>query len=157
MHPNPIQIFQLWQIYLDNVHPLLKPLHAPTVQQQLLKSVNDLTSVPPSMHALLFAVYSAAVLSMRDGASLETLGYDKQTMRSRFNAAARYALKKAGFLRSSDRIVFQAMVLIMVRIFKLNPFSSLLFKTGLRLNAIGFIYTFEGTLSVDHRDLSRFP
>ncbi|KAK6845968.1 C6 transcription factor [Apiospora arundinis] len=30
LHPEPIQIFRLWQIYLDNVDPLLKVTHTPT-------------------------------------------------------------------------------------------------------------------------------
>ena len=31
MHPNPLIIFRLWQIFLDNVDPLIKIIHAPTI------------------------------------------------------------------------------------------------------------------------------
>ena len=31
MHPRPLIIFRLWQVFLDNINPLTKLLHAPTV------------------------------------------------------------------------------------------------------------------------------
>lgn len=116
LHPSPVQIFQLWQIYLDNVHPLLKIFHAPTIQQKLLRSVNDLSSISPPMHALLFGIYSAAVMSMRDTTCLDNLTDDRATLAYRYQAATRYALPACEYLRSSDTTVLQAAVLTFVRI-----------------------------------------
>lgn len=114
IHPFPIQIFQLWQIFLDNVHPLVRFLHAPTIQQKLVKSVNDLSSIPPPMHALLFAIYSVAVVSMRDTTCLDILADDENILTYRYVTATRCALQKSGFLRLSDTTVLQAVVLCLV-------------------------------------------
>lgn len=66
------------------------------------------------MHALLFGVYSNAVVSMTDDACLEILEEDRWTLVSRYTAGAQYALHKSGFLQSSDLTVLQALVLYLV-------------------------------------------
>lgn len=115
LHPPPVHIIQLWQIYLDNVHPLLRCLHAPTVQQKLLKGVNAISTMPLSMHVLLFGIYSSAVASMRVAVCLDTFGEDQYVLTCRYTAATRYVLKKIGFLRTTDITVQQAVVINLVR------------------------------------------
>ena len=116
IHPPPMQIFNLWQVFLDNVHPLLRLFHAPTIQQQLLKSASSLSTASPPMHALLLTIYSNAVGSMRDDACMAALNEDRGTLICRYNAGAQYALHKAGFLRASDLTVLQAFVLHLVSV-----------------------------------------
>ncbi|KAF4627641.1 hypothetical protein G7Y89_g10515 [Cudoniella acicularis] len=118
LHPKPVQIFTLWQAFLDNVQPILRTLHAPTVQQQILRSTSNLLGASPAVHALLFSIYSNALLSMRDNACLAALNADSLTLVSRYTKASQYALQKAGFLRTSDLVVLQAFVLHLVSIMK---------------------------------------
>jgi hypothetical protein len=129
LHPPPVQIFVLWQAFLNNVHPLLRLLHAPTVQQQLLTTALDLSAASPAVHALLFAIYANAVVSMRDDAYMAAMNEESSTrgeayiaaindqrwtLVSRYTTACQYALQKAEFLRSSDLTVLQAFVLHLV-------------------------------------------
>lgn len=66
-HPPPAQIFKLWQLYLDNVDPLLKVTHTPTLQPRIIDAISDLSSVGPSLSCLLFAIYCIAVLTLQRG------------------------------------------------------------------------------------------
>jgi hypothetical protein len=128
LHPAPAQIFTLWQAFLDNVQPILRLLHAQTVQQQILRTASDLLGASPAVHALLFAIYSNAAVSMREDACLTALNADRLTLVSRYTTASQYALQKAGFLRTSDLVVLQAFVLHLVSIGHLseNHFSTMI-------------------------------
>jgi hypothetical protein len=46
LHPDPIQIFKLWEAYLTNINPLVKVFHAPTVQRLVLDASGDLNDIP---------------------------------------------------------------------------------------------------------------
>ena len=61
LHPDPIQIFKLWQAYLANINPLVKVLHAPTVQQLISDACVDLDGIARDVEALLFAIYCLTV------------------------------------------------------------------------------------------------
>ncbi|KAH2544623.1 hypothetical protein KXW97_001886 [Aspergillus fumigatus] len=39
LHPEQVQIFRLWQIYLENVNPLLKVTHTPTLQPRIVDAI----------------------------------------------------------------------------------------------------------------------
>jgi hypothetical protein len=67
LHPNPVQIFKLWQSYLDNINPLVKVFHAPTVQQLISDASGDLDNVDRNVEALLFAIYCIVTESLSDG------------------------------------------------------------------------------------------
>ncbi|RDL29801.1 Uncharacterized protein BP5553_10666 [Venustampulla echinocandica] len=112
-HPPTVHIFRLWQIFLDNVNPLIKVLHAPTVQQQVLDASADLENVPKGVEALMFSVYAVAITSLCEAACMSLLGDRKATLLSRYRAGAKQALRNAGFLRSSELIVLQAFFLLL--------------------------------------------
>lgn len=64
-HPQQVQIFQLWQIYLDNVNPLCKVTHTPTLQPRIIGAASNVTNTAPGLEALMFSIYCVAVLSHR--------------------------------------------------------------------------------------------
>lgn len=47
LHPEQMQVVRLWQIYLENVNPLLRVTHSPTLQARILDAVGDLTAITP--------------------------------------------------------------------------------------------------------------
>jgi len=114
LHPQPVQIFRLWQTFLDNVNPLSKVIHAPTVQHQILEASADLEKVSRGMEALMFAIYAASVNSMDSGECETMLGESKQIVLARFIKAAEQALIRASFLVSTDLVVLQALTLFLV-------------------------------------------
>ena len=108
--------FHLWQVFLENVHPLLKVIHAPTAQQQLLKCSSNLSTTSFAQHALLLTIYANAVLSMTNDDCLAVVKEDRRTLIDRYTTGAQYALHRAGFLHSSDSTVLQSFVLYLVSV-----------------------------------------
>ncbi|KAM0281788.1 hypothetical protein ACHAQH_003370 [Verticillium albo-atrum] len=115
-HPTPVQIFQLWQIYINNVNPLLKITHIPTVQGLVIEATSNLDDVPKNVEALLFSIYIMAVLTIDDGESRRLFGEPKAELLSRFHKAGQQALVNAGFMRTTDMMVLQAYILFLIAI-----------------------------------------
>ena len=113
-HPPAVQILNLWQVFIDNVNPIVKIIHVPTSQQQIIKASNTLNTTSYAMQALMFGIYSMAVKSLENSDCLTAYHEDKQTMLSRYQFGAQQALWNAGFLRSSDITTLQALVIYLV-------------------------------------------
>ncbi|KAJ9350150.1 transcriptional regulator family: Fungal Specific TF [Paecilomyces variotii] len=60
MHPEPKHIFKLWQIFAENVHPLIMIIHAPTVQRRISEVCWSLEAIPKPFEAVMFAVTGTA-------------------------------------------------------------------------------------------------
>lgn len=67
-HPSTIHILQLWQVYIDNVNPLLKITHVPTIQGQIIQATSRLDRAPKNIEALMFAIYVMAITSLEETA-----------------------------------------------------------------------------------------
>ncbi|KAI9744215.1 MAG: hypothetical protein M1818_002367 [Claussenomyces sp. TS43310] len=113
LHPQPIHIFHLWQTFVDNVNPLVKLFHAPTVQQGILRASGNLACVSKPMHALMFATYSLAVTSMTDEDCEMVMGEQRLVLLASYHAATQQALMAANLLKTSDVMVLQAFVLFL--------------------------------------------
>lgn len=64
LHPLPSQIPYMWQVYKENVDPIAKVLHVPTVEKLVNQTRKDLDNLTPANEALMFAIYFAAITSM---------------------------------------------------------------------------------------------
>lgn len=109
-----MQIFRLWQTFLDNVNPLVKILHTPTVQQLVLEASGSLKSISKAINALMFAIYFSAVNSLSNAECEGILSQPKTVLLAKYYMGTQQALISAGFLKSSDLIVLQAYVLFLV-------------------------------------------
>lgn len=130
LHPSGVQIFQLWQIYLENVNPLLKVTHTPTIQGSLIEAAANPAKIAKPLEALMFSIYFIAVVSMTESEVRETFQEDKNRLLSKYHHGTQQALINAGFMRSPDLVVLQAYVMYLVG----DPFSHSRMKTfeGLR-------------------------
>lgn len=115
LHPETSHIFQLWQMFLNNVNPIVKLLHAPTTQQMILGAISDLNHISRPTEALLFSIYLCAVASLSDETSHRVLGASRSDLVARFSHAAEQALINAEFLRSTDVQTLRALTLYLVR------------------------------------------
>jgi hypothetical protein len=115
LHPEPVQIFRLWQIYLDNVNPLLKVTHTPSLQGRIIEAVSNVTNISPTLEALMFSIYCTAILSLQDDCQA-IFGSSKEDLLTRFQFGCQQALLNCGFLRSSDRDCLTALYLYLVRL-----------------------------------------
>lgn len=114
LHPSPVHIFTLWQTFLDNVNPLVKILHAPTVQQIILQASANLEKISKGNEALMFAIYAFAVTSLTNAQCESIFNETKPSLLARYQQGVQQALLRAEFLKSSELVVLQAFVLFLV-------------------------------------------
>ena len=114
IHPETTQIFGLWQNFIDNVHPLVKIIHVPTIQPQIIKASADLNDTSPALHALMFGIYASAARTLDETECITVYHEQKALLLHRWHFGAQSALRRADYLRSSDIMVLQALVLYLV-------------------------------------------
>lgn len=114
LHPEPILIFRLWQTYLDNVNPLLKVTHTPSLQGRIIDAAGNVAGIDPVFEALIFGIYCTAVLSLSAYDCQTLFGSPKQDLLAKFQFGCQQALWNCGFLRTSDRDALTALYLCLV-------------------------------------------
>jgi hypothetical protein len=115
-HPSPADIRWLWQVFQDNVDPLTKVIHIPTVRQIFGKTLIKSGAVPNGNEALAFTIYAAAVMSLDDEACEERFQEDRKPVLDKLISATELALSKAGSMSTNSLVVLQALVLHLITI-----------------------------------------
>jgi hypothetical protein len=113
-HPSAIQIFQLWQHYLNNVNPLLKLTHTPTLQERIIEASANIDKVSKSLEALMFGIYLMAITSLSEDEVMEMFNEPRPLLVQRYYLACQQALLNAGFMRTPDLTILQAFLLYLV-------------------------------------------
>lgn len=113
-HPEAVHIFRLWQVYLDNVHPLLKVTHTPSLQGRIIEATTNLAKVTPSLEALMFGIYCMSILSLSPDDCQSMFGTSKESLLIRYQFGCQQALLNCGFLRSSNRDCLTALYFYLV-------------------------------------------
>ncbi|KAI9871041.1 MAG: hypothetical protein M1830_003506 [Pleopsidium flavum] len=114
LHPSSTQIFTMWQVYKENVEPLVKILHIPSMCKVIATAASGLDSLGKGTEALMFAMYLAVVTSLSPKECKDLLSEDKDTALSKYRFATEQALARAGFLNTQDRVVLEAFVLFLI-------------------------------------------
>ncbi|OAL39066.1 hypothetical protein AYO20_01817 [Fonsecaea nubica] len=115
LHPDPVHIFRLWQIYSDNVNPLLKVTHTPSLQGRLIEAVSDISKISPTLQALMFSIYCIAISSHATEDCQRLFDCPKEDLLMRYHYACQQALLNCSFLRTNDRDCLTALYLYLVR------------------------------------------
>ena len=79
LHLSSTTIFFLWHTYLERVHPVLKIIHAPSVQRQIIQFLQEGISDSSPIHCLLFAIYYTALVTLTTEECKKALGCDRPT------------------------------------------------------------------------------
>ena len=66
LHPLPSQIPFVWQVYCENVDPLVKILHVPTMSKIIRNWRDNMNHLSPGMEALMFSIYYASITSLEE-------------------------------------------------------------------------------------------
>ena len=114
LHPDPVQIFRLWQIYLDNVNPLLKVTHTPSLQGRIIEAASNVKKINSTLEALMFSIYCTSILSLIVEDCQAIFGSSKEDLLMRYQYGCQQALLNCGFLRSTDRDCLTALYLYLV-------------------------------------------
>jgi len=129
-HPPTEHIHQLWQIFSENVDPLTKVVHVPTLRLAIKRATTEIGNIPRSFEALLFAIYSAAIMSLKDDQCKETFGGPRKALLSRYISATKAALSRAKFMETTSIVVLQALILHLISVRDLYEPRALWTLTG---------------------------
>lgn len=64
--PLPSQVPYIWQVFVENVDPMIKILHVPTMDKVIRQSKGRFEPPGSGMRALMFAISLAAITSLSD-------------------------------------------------------------------------------------------
>ncbi|KAM0197356.1 hypothetical protein ACHAPI_005222 [Fusarium lateritium] len=121
LHPEPKQIYFLWQKYVDAINPLIKIVHVPTLQKRILDAVWDPANIPKPLAALIFAMYTLSITAMSSDECMASFNQERGMLLTRYRSATVRALTEADFLSTRDIEVLQALVMFIFA----NPESEL--------------------------------
>lgn len=116
-HPSPDQIMVLWRIFVDQVDPIIRMLHKPTMQTTIMEVKDHLEGMSKPLEALVFSIYFASITSMTQEQCLADLGEGKAVLLSRYRFAVQQSLARAGFLSAHNILTLQALVIYLVTYF----------------------------------------
>ncbi|KAK5109036.1 hypothetical protein LTR62_007584 [Meristemomyces frigidus] len=114
LHPGSTQIFKLWQIYQENVDPLLKVTHGPSMQARIVDAIGELSTIDSTLEALLFSIYCMAVISLDELACFAAFGASQADLLRGYQFGCQQALLKCGVFKSSDREGLTALFLYLI-------------------------------------------
>ncbi|EAW10039.1 transcription factor domain protein [Aspergillus clavatus NRRL 1] len=116
LHPSQLHIVKVWQIYLDNVNPLLKVTHTPTLQPSLIDAAGDVTNISPTLEALMFSIYSVSILSLSDKECFTTFKARKEDLLRGYQFGCEQALLNCRVLQTGSRECLTALFLYLVSV-----------------------------------------
>ncbi|KAI1734619.1 fungal-specific transcription factor domain-containing protein [Xylaria scruposa] len=114
LQPDLVTVFRLWQLFIDRVNPLTKVLHVPSLQSYVMDAATDINKVPLAYQALLFSIYTMAVVSLTAQETIQLLGMTRDEALNRFTRGAKLALTRSNFLKNYNMTTLQALVLYML-------------------------------------------
>lgn len=109
-----MQIFRLWQIYLDKVNPLLKVTHTPTLQPRIIEAASDVANIDPTLQALLFSIYCVSIMSLADNECFTLFRSPKKDLLAGYKSACHQALLECGAWSDGDIDSLTALYLYLV-------------------------------------------
>ncbi|KAH8649816.1 hypothetical protein BX600DRAFT_502204 [Xylariales sp. PMI_506] len=132
-HPSFENIRCLWQTFLENVNPLTKLVHVPSLQPAIDKAIANINHIPKGFEALMFAIYGIAVRSLEDSECIDMLGETRGVLLTRYVAYTKSALLSARFMSSTSIVVLQALVLHIFTIRDIYEPRSVWILTGMAI------------------------
>jgi hypothetical protein len=124
LHPDPVRIFRLWDMFVANVNPLVKVIHTPTLQGLIIEAASNTQRIDPNLEALMFGIYSMAIVSLDPDNCEQVFGASKLTLTRSYQLSCWQALLNAKFLRTTNRDCLTAFYLYLVSLL----FTALLFS-----------------------------
>ncbi|KAI5457493.1 fungal-specific transcription factor domain-containing protein [Mariannaea sp. PMI_226] len=112
--PAPVQVFKLWQVFLERVNPLIKLIHVPSLQPVVFDASTDHSKIPHNAQALLFSIYFISTVSLTEEESNTILDMPKEEALRRFASGIKTALTRASFLEKYDMMILQSLVLYLL-------------------------------------------
>lgn len=112
-HPSLPQAVNLFAVFTENVSPVVRLFHMPTLSKSYWDAIASLDSLDKNTEALLFAIYYSTTVSLSDQACLSLLGLSRDAATEKYRFAVEQALARADLLNTRSMVLLQAAVLFM--------------------------------------------
>jgi hypothetical protein len=113
-YPSPREAMILCKAHMENVEPICKILHIPSITSMVKAKSQQLTSLSKADECLLFVIYHCAVFSMTDDECKKKLARPRKIMLDNYYYATRQALINASFLQTTNMSILQSLVLLLL-------------------------------------------
>ncbi|KAL3456530.1 putative fungal-specific transcription factor [Aspergillus heterothallicus] len=113
-HPTYDEAMKLWSLYTENVDPLCKILHTPTIAQMVEMVASRPNTATRADECLLFVVYYLAIFSVSDTQCLRQFHQPRNFLLSKYRTAVCQALVNAAWLKTTSIQVLQAYTLFLI-------------------------------------------
>ncbi|KAI0100334.1 fungal-specific transcription factor domain-containing protein [Nemania sp. FL0031] len=110
-HPSVELSMRLFQLFNENVLPIVRIFHTPSLIRLFWSAVVSPDSLDKETEALLFAIYYSTVISIDPTQCADIVGAPRSTVVERYKFAAEQALARANFLNTHSTLLLQAAVL----------------------------------------------
>ncbi|KAL8913249.1 MAG: hypothetical protein Q9171_001896 [Xanthocarpia ochracea] len=130
-HPPANQILTYWEVYKENVDPLVKILHRPSTEKTLSGAAKDLDHISKPLEVMMFSIYFAAVTSLSDDECIDMTGIEKETALKKYRFGFEQAMARAGFLNTTELIVLQSFTIFLICVRRNDMTRNVWMLTGL--------------------------
>jgi hypothetical protein len=113
LHPPAEMARSYWEIFKETFDPVIKVLHVPTQDPQILENATHLHSLSRPAECLMFALYYAAVSSLPPDQCSVQFG-PKGDLLERYRFGVQQALARAKFLQTSSVSILQALTIFLI-------------------------------------------
>ncbi|KAF2434745.1 hypothetical protein EJ08DRAFT_668209 [Tothia fuscella] len=114
LHPPADHVPIYWRLYKENVDPLVKVIHAPSIEPTILEAKDCLDRIHRGLEALMFALYYGTITSLSAEECRATFGEERNDLINRYLFGVQQALARADFLQTDEIIVVQAFVIFLI-------------------------------------------
>ncbi|PLB41939.1 putative C6 transcription factor [Aspergillus candidus] len=104
----------LWDIYTENVAPLIQVVHKPTARKIFMSASQQPESLDRNHEALFLALVLVSIVSMSPEQCMSILGKERDLLVSRYRFAVEQALSRADFLNTQSLVLLQAAVIFLI-------------------------------------------
>ncbi|KAI0115700.1 transcription factor [Nemania sp. FL0031] len=113
LHPSLPRAVALYAAFTDNVAPLVRIFHMPTLTRIYWDAIASVHSLDKITETLLFAIHYSAIVSLTPEACPAILGETRDSALEKFRFAVEQALARSNLLSTQNMMVLQAAVLFL--------------------------------------------
>ncbi|KAK7924235.1 hypothetical protein PG985_006289 [Apiospora marii] len=108
LHPPLAQAVTLFRVFTENVAPMVRIFHLPTLSRDYWDALASLDSIGRDTEAVLFTVYYTAVISISPQRCMEILGMPREQAVMQYRFAVEQSLDRADLLNTQSTTLLQA-------------------------------------------------
>ncbi|KAI3400384.1 hypothetical protein diail_3401 [Diaporthe ilicicola] len=112
-HPPMSEAVNLFALFTENVSPVIRLFHMPTLSKTYRDAISSLESLDKNTEALLFAMYYSTYISLTNEQCLALCNTSRDAVTEKFRFATEQAFARANLLNTNSMVLLQAAVLFL--------------------------------------------